>query len=71
MAGKEPDHIIGWASGIGLERLAMLLFKIPDIRLFWTRDTRFLNQFQKGKISIFEPFSRYPSCWKDVSFWVF
>lgn len=26
----------GWAFGIGLERLAMVLFNIPDIRLFWS-----------------------------------
>ena len=30
-----------WAFGLGLERLAMILFDIPDIRLFWTSDTRF------------------------------
>lgn len=32
-AGKQ--HMKGWAFGIGLERLAMVLFGIPDIRLFW------------------------------------
>ena len=30
---------------IGLERLAMILFDIPDIRLFWTKDPRFISQF--------------------------
>lgn len=39
---------IGWAFGLGLERLAMLLYDIPDIRLFWSKDTGFLSQF-KGK----------------------
>ncbi len=34
---------IAWASGCGLERLAMLLFDIHDIRLFWSEDKRFLN----------------------------
>ncbi|KAI8051338.1 hypothetical protein BDF22DRAFT_693254 [Syncephalis plumigaleata] len=38
---------IGWAFGIGLERLAMALFRIPDIRLFWSVDPRFLDQFSR------------------------
>lgn len=36
----------GWAFGLGLERLAMILFDIPDIRLFWSTDPRFLSQFE-------------------------
>ena len=61
---------MGWAWGIGIERLAMLLFGIPDIRLFWSEDQRFLSQFSEGKITRFEPFSKYPSCYKDVAFWI-
>lgn len=37
---------IGWAFGLGLERLAMRLYDIPDIRLFWSKDMGFLNQFK-------------------------
>lgn len=37
---------IGWAFGAGLERLAMCLYDIPDIRLFWSEDSGFLNQFK-------------------------
>lgn len=37
---------IGWAFGLGLERLAMCLYDIPDIRLFWSKDSGFLNQFK-------------------------
>lgn len=48
----------------------MVLFKIPDIRLFWTSDERFHQQFQPGVITTFEPYSKYPGCYKDVSFWV-
>lgn len=61
---------IGWAWGIGIERLAMLLFGIPDIRLFWSKDDRFLSQFKAGEIRSFAPFSKYPTCYKDVAFWL-
>ena len=65
-----PDQI-GWAFGLGLERVAMLLFSIPDIRLFWSQDSRFLNQFSsEADINTFVPFSKYPECYKDVSFWL-
>ncbi|KAJ9614142.1 phenylalanyl-tRNA synthetase alpha subunit, mitochondrial [Cladophialophora chaetospira] len=61
---------IGWAWGVGIERFAMLLFGIPDIRLFWSTDPRFLKQFTRGKITKFEPFSKYPACYKDIAFWI-
>lgn len=65
-----PDQI-GWAFGVGLERVAMLLFSIPDIRLFWSKDPRFLNQFSgKENVNTFVPFSKYPECPKDISFWL-
>ncbi|WEW57217.1 phenylalanyl-tRNA synthetase alpha subunit, mitochondrial [Emydomyces testavorans] len=64
-----PEHI-GWAFGLGLERIAMLLFNIPDIRLFWSQDPRFLSQFSADKISRFVPFSKHPACYKDVAFWL-
>ena len=61
---------IGWAFGLGIERLAMLLFGIPDIRLFWSTDERFLSQFQENQpFRRFIPFSKYPACYKDVAFW--
>ena len=34
-SGDVRIHDYGWAFGLGLERLAMVLFAIPDIRLFW------------------------------------
>ena len=62
---------VGWAFGLGLERLAMLLFGIPDIRLFWSKDKRFLDQFDENKpIQRFQPFSRYPAAPRDVAFWL-
>ena len=48
----------------------MILFGIPDIRLFWTDDQRFHSQFTKGKVTKFVPYSKYPLCYKDVSFWL-
>jgi phenylalanyl-tRNA synthetase alpha chain len=62
-------HTHGWAFGLGLERLAMVLFDIPDIRLFWTEDPRFSSQFRAGEVTTFKPYSKYPECYKDVSFW--
>ena len=59
-----------WAFGLGLERLAMILFNIPDIRYFWTTDDRFLKQFESGEIIKFKEYSKYPPCHKDVSFWL-
>lgn len=61
---------MGWAFGLGLDRLAMVLFGVPDIRLFWSLDKRFSNQFRPGIVSHFKPFSKYPECYKDVAFWV-
>ncbi|KAH0583866.1 hypothetical protein H2248_009462 [Termitomyces sp. 'cryptogamus'] len=65
----EVPNKIGWAFGLGLERIAMILYSIPDIRLFWSTDPRFLSQFEDGKITTFKPYSKFPSCFKDVSFW--
>jgi Phenylalanyl-tRNA synthetase alpha subunit len=65
---KETE--IGWAAGLGIERFAMKLFDIPDVRLFWSTDERFIQQFEPGKITQFKPFSKYPACTKDVSMWI-
>lgn len=60
---------VGWAFGIGLERAAMLLFHIPDIRLFWSSNPKFLGQFKEGAISRFQPWSKFPTSTKDIAFW--
>lgn len=70
-AGRGDES--GWAFGIGLERIAMALYGIPDIRLFWSEDRRFLGQFEgigENEIVEFQAYSKYPPCFKDVSFWV-
>lgn len=69
-AGYDTTKHQAWAFGLGLERLAMVLFEIPDIRLFWSQDERFWSQFQQGEITKFQPYSKYPPCFKDVSFWL-
>ena len=65
-------HKVGWAFGLGLERLAMVLFSIPDIRLFWSTDDRFLSQFgaERGLDTTFKPYSRFPALYQDISFWL-
>jgi phenylalanyl-tRNA synthetase alpha chain len=41
----DPEKWSGYAFGLGMDRLAMILFGIPDIRLFAQNDLRFLRQF--------------------------
>lgn len=43
--GYNPKNWQGFAFGIGMDRLAMLKYKINDIRLFYSSDLRFLKQF--------------------------
>ena len=49
MSGYDPKKIQGFAFGIGVERIAMLKYKIDDIRNFYINDVRFLNQFKEEK----------------------
>lgn len=43
--GYDPEQYTGYAFGMGVERIAMILFSIPDIRMLYENDTRFLAQF--------------------------
>jgi phenylalanyl-tRNA synthetase alpha chain len=43
--GYDPEQVSGFAFGIGLERIAMLRHGVPDLRMFWENDLRFLRQF--------------------------
>ncbi len=43
--GYDPEEFTGFAFGLGIERITMLLYGIDDIRLFFENDMRFLSQF--------------------------
>jgi phenylalanyl-tRNA synthetase alpha chain len=43
--GYDADHVQGFAWGMGIERIAMLKHGIPDLRLYFENDLRFLEQF--------------------------
>ncbi len=45
-AGIDPEEYTGFAFGLGIERLAMLRFGVPDLRMLFENDVRFLRQFQ-------------------------
>ena len=43
--GYDPERFTGFAWGIGIERIAILRYRVEDIRLFYENDLRFLEQF--------------------------
>ncbi len=44
--GINPDEYTGYAFGMGIERLANLIYNIPDVRILFENDVRFLKQFE-------------------------
>jgi phenylalanyl-tRNA synthetase alpha chain len=44
-SGYDPERVQGFAFGMGIERIAMLRHGIPDLRMFFENDVRFLEQF--------------------------
>ena len=44
----DPQEYSGFAFGMGIERIAMLLYQIEDIRMFYENDLRFLEQFKSA-----------------------
>jgi phenylalanyl-tRNA synthetase alpha chain len=43
--GIDPEEYSGFAFGMGIERITMLLYGVNDLRLFFENDVRFLEQF--------------------------
>ena len=71
--GLSVGEKVAWAFGLGLERLAMILYSIPDIRLFWSDSPKFLQQWEGRDITSdvkFKPFSDFESVIHSVSFWL-
>lgn len=58
--GYDPEQVQGFAFGVGIERLAMLLFGIEDIRLLYEHDVAWLQQFSSLSHAA-PPFSSPPS----------
>ena len=44
-SGYDPEKVQGFAFGMGIERVSMLRYGVPDLRLFFENDARFLEQF--------------------------
>ena len=44
----DSEKFSGFAFGLGIERIAMLLYQIEDIRTLYENDLRFLNQFRSS-----------------------
>lgn len=55
------------AFGPGIDRMAMIKLKIPDIRLLWSDDPRVIKQFSSLD-NVYQEISRYPSTYRDISF---
>lgn len=64
--GVDSKKYTGWAFGFGLERLAIISMKLPDIRLLWSDDPRVKAQLTLGKE--FVEVSKYPPITRDISF---
>ena len=47
MCGYDPEKYSGFAFGLGLERIAMFKYGIPDMRYLYQNDVRFLEQFNR------------------------
>ncbi|XP_026184764.1 ferredoxin-fold anticodon-binding domain-containing protein 1 isoform X2 [Mastacembelus armatus] len=70
-AGDNAGHVSVTVS-VNLDLLAVLLFSIPDWRLLWSHDPRFLKQFSlcPSPGTHFHPFSLFPEHFNfDISFW--
>jgi phenylalanyl-tRNA synthetase alpha chain len=44
--GIDPERYSGFALGMGVERITQLIYRVPDLRMYWENDVRFLDQFK-------------------------
>ena len=44
----DPEVYSGFALGMGVERITQLIYRVPDLRMYWENDVRFLDQFTAG-----------------------
>jgi len=51
VCGVDPEVYSGFAFGTGVDRLAFLKYGVPDLRLFFENDLRFLEQFRSASSS--------------------
>ncbi len=47
-SGYDKDRVQGFAWGMGIERIAMLVYQVPDLRMLFDNDLRLLDQFGAG-----------------------
>ena len=45
MSNIDPNEYTGFAFGLGIERIAMIKYQIPNIKMFYENDIKFLEQF--------------------------
>ena len=45
MSNIDPNEYTGFAFGLGIERIAMIKYQIPNIKMFYENDIKFLKQF--------------------------
>ena len=50
--GYNPEEVSGFAFGMGIERIAMRLFSLDDLRLLYQNDLRYLERFESGGDSV-------------------
>ena len=50
MSGYDSEQMSGFAFGMGVERIAMLVYGIDDLRLFFENDLRFIRQFEREAV---------------------
>ena len=48
--GYDPERYTGFAFGMGPGRMALLKYGIPDLRMFFQNDVRFLSQFSRDQV---------------------